>query len=171
MNTEPTPIASALLIITPPLAALAAWSVPRLLTLAEHPLGWLAGIAAAAVAITTLAAVAEAQRDPVRIAWPLLLAWPLAFPFYMNQRHRLGSGVAGALLLCGALAWSGWQVQRGEDAAAFLLQATSINSGQASGEENHAPPSGEAKISEAERQRLIQQRIDAILDAEEAQQH
>lgn len=163
MNTEPTPIASALLIITPPLAALAAWSVPRLLTLAEHPLGWLAGIAAAAVAITTLAAVAEAQRDPVRIAWPLLLAWPLAFPFYMNQRNRLGSGVAGALLLCGALAWSGWQVQRGEDAAAFLLHP--------SGEENHAPPSGEAKISEAERQRLIQQRIDAILDAEEAQQH
>lgn len=163
MNTEPTPIASALLIITPPLAALAAWSVPRLLTLAEHPLGWLAGIAAAAVAITTLAAVAEARRDPVRIAWPLLLAWPLAFPFYMNQRNRLGSGVAGALLLCGALAWSGWQVQRGEDAAAFLLQA--------SGEENHAPHSGEAKISEAERQRLIQHRIDAILDAEEAQQH
>lgn len=162
MNHKPAPLAAALLIITPPLAALAAWSVPRLLGLGEHPAGWLGGIAAGAVAVTALAAAAESRDDdPARTIWPLLLAWPLAFPWYMNRRNRLGSGLAGALLLVAALAWSGWQIQRGHAAAAFLLQA--------SGEQNPAHPSGERKISEAERQRMIQQRIDAILDAEEQQ--
>ena len=154
------PLVAALLIITPPLAALAAWSVPRLLTLGEHPAGWLAGIAAGAVAVTALAAAAESRDDdPARTIWPLLLAWPLAFPWYMNRRHRLGSGLAGALLLAGALAWSGWQVQRGHEAAAFLLQA--------SGEQNAAQASGE-QISEAERMRILRARIEAELDAEDA---
>lgn len=151
-ETGGAPIAAALLIITPPLAALAAWSVPRLLTLAEHPAGWLAGIAAGAVAVTALAAATESRDDdPARTVWPLLLAWPLAFPLYMNRRHRLGSGLAGALLLSAALAWSGWQIQRGHEAAAFLLQA-----------------SGEENISEAERMRILRARIEAQLDAEDA---
>lgn len=147
------PIAATLLIITPPLAALAAWAVPRLLALGEHPIGWLAGIAAAAVAITTVAAAVESapQRDPARTVWPLLLVWPLAFPVYMNSRDRLGSGLVGALLLVGALAWSGWQIQRGHEAADFLLQAL-----------------GEERISEADRMRILRARIEAELDAEDA---
>lgn len=174
MNTLSTPtpranasgLTAALLIITPLLAALTAWSVPRVFSLAEHPGAWLVGIAAAAVAATAIFAAAESREDAARTVWPLLLAWPLAFPVYMNRRQRLGSGLAGALLLCGALAWSGWQVRQGEQAAAFLLQASgeqkpeqpaSTGSGQASGEQ-----------IEAERQRIIQQRIDRMLDAEQA---
>lgn len=157
---DAAPIAVALLIITPPLAALAAWAVPRLLALGEHPLGWLAGIAAAAVAITAIAAAVESapQRDPARTVWPLLLAWPLAFPVYMNSRDRLGSGLAGALLLASALAYSAWQVHRGEEAAAWLLHT--------SGEAIDSTPSGKAKMSDDERLRIIQQRIDSTLDAE-----
>jgi len=150
-------LAATLLIITPPLAALAALAVPHALTLAEHPALALACTGAAAVAITAGAlAVDEAPRhDPARTIWPLLLAWPLTFPWYMNRRNRLGSGIAGTVLLCGALAWSAWQIQRGHEAAAFLLQASG-ESTQASGEQN-----------EAERQRMVQQRIDRILDAEQ----
>ncbi|MBU2640494.1 MAG: hypothetical protein KJ889_01620 [Gammaproteobacteria bacterium] len=159
-ESDGAPIAAALLIITPVLAALAAWAVPRLLALGEHPIGWLAGIAAAAVTITAVAAAVESapQRDPARTVWPLLLAWPLAFPLYMNSRDRLGSGLAGALLLAGALAWSTWQVHRGEEAAAWLLQTSNgaIDS----------TPTGEAEMSEAERIRILRQRVDAMLDAE-----
>lgn len=174
-ETKSNGLAAALLILTPPLAALAAWGVPRLLTLGEHPAAWLAGIAAAAVAITAGAAAVDDGRreDAARTIWPLLLAWPLAYPWMMNRRGRLGSGLAGTLLLCGALAWSGWTIHQGHEAAAFLLQAASTGSGQASGEQNSTPTSGEqisghpsGEAMEAERQRILQQRIDAILDAE-----
>lgn len=158
---RPAPLATAMLIATPPLAALAAWSVPQLLTLAEHPAGWLAGIAAAAVGVTALAAAAESRDDdPARTIWPLLLAWPLAFPWYMNRRDRLGSGLAGALLLTAALAWSGWQIQRGHAAADFLLQA--------SGEQKSTQASGEQKMSDARRLHILRARIDAELAAEDA---
>lgn len=167
MNPSPAPLAAAVLVAAPPLAALAAWGVPRLLTLAEHPAGWLVGIAAAAVATTTLAAAAESRDDdPARTVWPMLLAWPLAFPWYMNRRGRLGSGIAGALLLSAALGWSWHRVEAAHAAEALLLnpsgeeisrQAASTSSGQASGEE----------ITEAERMRILQRRIDAALDAEQ----
>lgn len=157
-------LAAAILVAAPPLAALAAWAVPQVLTLAQHPAAWLGGIAAAAVAVTAIAAAADGRQDAARVAWPLLLAWPLAFPLYMNRHNRLGSGLAGTLLLCGALAWSGWQIQRGEQAADFLLQAASSGPGQASGEQKSNSPSGEQ--IEAERERLIEQRMQRMLDAE-----
>jgi len=167
-RTNPPSLATAILLAAPPLAALAAWSVPQLLTMGQHPLAWLGGIAAAAVTLTTLAAVAAAspQHDPERMVWPLLLGWPLAYPLYMARRGQTASGLAGTLLLCGALAWSGWQVRQGEQAVVYLLQA--------SGEQNDRQASGEATgsdgLTQDQRDAFNRARIQRILDAEAAAQ-
>jgi hypothetical protein len=166
-------IATALLVALPPLAALAAWAVPRVLTLAEHPGAWLGGIAATAMAGTALAAAIEAapRRDVARSFWFMLLGWPLVFPAYMARQGRLLSGLAGAALLIAAVSWSNHQIEQGTQAAAFLLQASGeAKSTHPSGEAN--PTSGAARgpdgMTVDQREAFNRARVEAILDAEDA---
>ena len=175
MNEPDKPgLAAGLLVVAPVLGAAQALALPYVLRIGEHPLGWLSAIAAAAVVTTTLAAASERRTPLVGTAWAMLLAWPLAFPWYMNRTGRLGTGLAGTLLLCGALAWAGWQVQQARAGVAELeqkmlqlLQSSGEEiSTQASSEDFLTPPSSEEKLSEAERQRIVRQRIEAMLDAE-----
>lgn len=156
--TNPAPLAEALLITTPPMAAALIAGVVFNASLADAPALWINLIGGAAVGVTTLAAAAESARapepdDPGVLIWPLLLIWPLAFPWYMNRRHRLGSGLAGAALLIGALGWGLHHVEQARDALGAVSAAAL------------APHTA---ISEAERMRILRARIEAQLDAEDA---
>ena len=64
-----------------------------------------------------------------------------------------------------ALAWAGWQVQQARAGVAELEQKM-LQLLQSSGEEFSTHPSSEEKLSEAERQRIVRQRIEDMLDAE-----
>lgn len=163
-------IASAVLVVAPVLGALAAWAVPRVATLADHPAAWLGGIAAGAVAITTLALAADDGEARGVSPWALLLAWPLAFPLAMARRGQTAGGIVAALALCGAVAWSGWRIAQANDAADFLLQPSGeAFSEQASGEQKPGQASGERNggMTDAELQRYNEDRINRILDAEQ----
>lgn len=162
MNTEPAPLASALLIATPPLAAVLIAGVAFNASLADAPALWIHLIGGAAVGVTTLAAAVESARapepaDPGGLIWPLLLIWPLAFPWYMNRRDRLVSGLAGTALLIGALGWGLHQVEQARDALGAAMLAPPRANADA-----YSPRANDA----AERMRILQQRIDAMLDAE-----
>lgn len=158
-ENDGAPIAAALLIITPPLAAALIAGVVFNASLADAPALWIHLIGGAAVGVTTLAAATESARtpepsDPGGLIWPLLLIWPLAFPWYMNRRDRLVSGLAGTALLLGALGWGMHQVEQAR-AALGAASAATLEPYRANAE------------AEAERMRIIRQRIDAMIEAEQ----